>query len=260
MKKGSTLISKRNLEVLESLQSQLHDVRQNLSDDYLEQYWHELVLSWIYHDNALEGVVLTLQELKTSLEGAGNLDLSMIPESEIIIAHRNTIDYVIELSRKKKLQITLPLIKEIYRQLTPDEEGNRQISYRRETLLHRLYFHEISPPEKISYRMRKMVEWAGSAQARKLHPIHYAAEVHSRIITIYPFSTNSGKLARLVMNMVLIHHGFEPLIIHATERQRYYEVLQEPIKSLVRLLVESMKNSLESTVKYLGQAQSRGTG
>jgi len=203
--------------------------------------------------------VLTLQELKASLETPDNVDLSMIPESEVIIAHRNAIHFIRETAAKRRLQITLPLFKELYHLLNPSEEMPKQLPYRRETPLHRLYFHEISPPEKIAYRMKKFIEWVSSSQVKKLHPIQYAGEVHYRLISIYPFSQNSGKFARLIMNLILLHHGFEPIIIHATERQHYYDVLQEPSKALIYLLIEAMKNSLDSTIKYFSLNKTKYT-
>lgn len=257
MKEQSAPISKKDAEYLYRLQKELHRLRIKLTHQDLGRYWHELTLSWIYHDNSLEGVVLTLQELKLSLEGSDRIDISMIPESDVIIAHNNAIAFIKELAERRKLSITLPLIKEIYRILTPQENETKQIPFRRETPLHRLYFHEISDPAKIAYRMKKFVDWTGTAQARKMHPVQFASEVHYRLIAIYPFAYNSGKLSRLVMNMILLHHGFEPIIIHATERQRYYEVLQEPSSSLIHFLLDSMRNTMESTIKYFAPLAAR---
>ena len=59
-----------------------------------------------------------------------------------------------------------------------------------------------------------------------LHPITRAVKAHFRVLSVYPWTKNSGKVARLLMNFILIKHGYLPAVIHSIERQRYYEVLR----------------------------------
>src|SRR5437764_3653000 len=115
-------------------------------------------MSWIYHDHALEGVVLSYQELAAGLGKAPVADASSIPVVNEIQAYKRAIDHVRELGPKKKFSLTPDVIKKLYCLVANDESGKTAV-YRKDNPLHRLYFHEIAPPEKISYQMRKLVEW-----------------------------------------------------------------------------------------------------
>jgi Fic family protein len=47
------------------------------------------------------------------------------------------------------------------------------------------------------------------AEQRELvHPVELAAEMHERIVTIHPFLDGNGRISRLVMNLILLQHGY----------------------------------------------------
>ena len=92
-----------------------------------------------------------------------------------------------------------------------------------------------------------------SDEFAELHPITRATKAHFRLLTAYPWTKNSGKVARLLMNFILIRHGYLPAVIHSIERQRYYEVLRFENEALLNLVVESLENSIETTSKFLDE-------
>jgi hypothetical protein len=242
-----TVVERKSKELAEVLGGR----RVEAFDDFLERF----LISWVYHDSALEGVVLTPHELKCAIDQNIVSDSSLIPTYNEIRAHRIAIGVVYDLVARKRANVNLDAIKRVYAALEPECGDLRLVRYRKDTPLHRLYFHEIAPPEKISYRMRRLVEWAGTSQAKNMHPIKLAAKVHFRLMHIYPFSRGSGKLARLMMNLVLLGNGYQPAIIHATERQRYYDVLRQQHSGLTKLICESVINSTEGALRYFGATE-----
>jgi hypothetical protein len=62
---------------------------------------------------------------------------------------------------------------------------------------------------------------------------------------------DSGKVARLVMNLLLLRSGYPPAIIHSTERQRYYEALRGSSATMHAIVQDAMENSLSSIEKLL---------
>lgn len=238
------------LAIAEERSTELKKVLDLIPRSAIDEFRRNLMISWVYHDNALEGIVLTFHELKCAIDQEIVSDVSLIPTYDEMRAHKEAIELIYELSEKKRAPLTLDTIKRIYAKLNPSVGDVKLVRYRKETPLHRLYFHEIAPPEKISYRMRRLIEWMSSPQAKNMNPIKLAAKLHFRLMHIYPFPKSSGKLARLVMNLVLLRHDYEPAIIHATDRQRYYESLKSQHSGLTRLICESLLNSVEGSVKY----------
>ncbi len=219
----------------------------------LKDYRDRLDVSWIFHDNALEGVVLSYSELKAAIDHRIISDVTLIPMYEEVRNHKTAVDFVREASNAKKPPaVDLELVRKLYAILTP-EEAAKGYPYRRENPLHRLYYHEIAAPEKITYRMRKIGEWMESDEFAELHPITRATRAHFRLLATYPWTKNSGKVARLLMNFILIRHGYLPAVIHSIERQRYYEVLRFENDGLINLVIESLENSIETTGRFLDE-------
>jgi Fic family protein len=98
--------------------------------------------------------------------------------------------------------------------------------------------------------MRKLGEWLESEEFQELHPITRATKAHFRLLSTYPWTKNSGKVARLLMNFILLRHGYLPAVIHSIERQRYYEVLRFENEGLLNLVIESLENSIDTTDKF----------
>lgn len=215
-------------------------------------YQDRLDMSWIYHDSALEGVVYGMDELHAALTSQGVSDSALIPVFDEIRQYKSAIDILREMAEKKRFSITLDTIKRIYAALAPEEaEGKGPPKYRKDMPLHRLYFHDIAPPDKISYRMRQFIQWVNAAETkRSTHPVRLAAKAHYQLLHIYPFPKHSGKVARLVMNLILLHHNYPPAVLHSTERQRYYEALKASDNAAATLVHEALVSSVESAIRY----------
>jgi Fic family protein len=234
---------------MEVLRAKLAGFPSNIIKDYQDR----LDVSWIFHDNALEGVVLSYSELKAAIDHRIISDVTLIPMYEEVRNHKLAVDFVREAhTAKKPIPVDLELVRKLYALLTP-EAAAKGYPYRRENPLHRLYYHEIAAPEKISYKMRKLGEWLESDEFLDLHPITRATKAHLRVLTTYPWTKNSGKVARLLMNFMLIRQGYLPAVIHSIERQRYYEALRYENEGLLNLVVESLENSIETTNKFLDE-------
>jgi Fic family protein len=238
----------------------MEGLREQLSQRHklLTQFQERLDFSWIYHDNALEGVVLSYHELKAAIDKNIISDVTLIPAYADIANHKTAIEFVRETAGRRRVTLGLDFLKKLFQILNKNDvpprngkHAKNQGQYRKDNPLHRLYFHEIAPPEKISYRVRKLVEWLNSEEARKMHPIKRASKAHFRLISIFPWPKHSGKVARLLMNTILLREGYVPAIVHAIERQRYYEVLRSPHSGLTTLISESIYGTVEAAYRFL---------
>lgn len=224
-----------------------------MPERFQREYAESFDMSWIHHDSALEGVVYTFQELKTAIDANIVIvpDSSLQPVCEEIRRHKQAIEWARELGTND-VPLTAEVLKKLYLLLHPEEGDLKSVKYRKEIPQHRLYFHEYAAPDKIAVRIRQAFEWLHGPEPPKLKdPVRVAARLHFDLLRTFPFPEDSGKVARLLMNVILMRAGLPPVIIHSTERQRYYDALRGSLPTIVHMVGESMKNSLTSIEKVL---------
>ncbi len=255
----------REVERVPTLDERAHTIDARLrsqSADFLSQYDENVDMSWIYHDTALEGVVYTFTELTTAFRSneVTVVDSSVMPIYDAIRRHKAAIAFARELAGRKRFTVNVDLLKELHSLFCPDDGDAKMVKYRREIPQHRMYFHEYAAPDKIAHRVRLTLDWLADPETKKnVSPLRIAAKAHYDLACVYPFAKSSGKIARLIMNIILMRNGLPPAIIHATERQRYYETLKAPTAAnLVQMLEDTLNNSLLSIQKMLDDRSQRG--
>jgi len=150
------------------------------------------------------------------------------------------------------------VVKKIYLILHPSEGDLKTVKYRRDVPQHRLYFHEYAPPDKIAYKVRHVVDWLNEPEIRKTrNALRIAAGAHYQLLRVFPFQTDSGKVARLFMNLLLYRSGYPPAIIHAKERQGYYEALKGEPNRILRIVQDSVEDGLASIEKLLDEQETK---
>jgi len=225
-----------------------------IAEEFLRRY----ELSWLYHENALEGVVYSGIELATALENMPVADATFVSTLQEIRNHKVAIDFVRVEARSKKLRINLTLVRKLYDMLGVGFEGRNGAEFRKDMPLHRAYFHEIAQPAKIPALLQKVIDACDSADFRNAHPIQRAAKLHHGFMQVFPYTDNTGRVARLLANLILLHEGYRvPCIIHATDRQRYYESLRLPEPILRDLTIEALDNALNQAEKFFRETPSR---
>jgi Fic family protein len=231
----------------------MEDVREHLADepDIARDFLARYEISWLYHDNGLEGVVLTGQEMAMALANHPVAEATAVALFRELRNHKAAVDLIRAEAAGKKLRINLTLVRRVYETLGAGIEGRSAAEFRKDIPLHRAYFHEIAPPAKIGFLLGKLMDLCESSEFRSLHPVQKASRLSHGFMQVYPFTENSGKVARLLANLVLLHHGYLPCIIHATDRQRYYESLRGPETALRDLMLDALDNGLANAEKYV---------
>ncbi len=247
---------------IEERTAYLEDRLKSAPPEVQAKYRDDLDISWIAHDSALEGVVYTVAELKAAI-GGGDLgptaDSSMQPVVEEIRRHREALNFTREQATRRRVPVTVDVVKRIYTVLHPEEGDIKTVKYRKDIPQHRLYFHEYAPPDKIAYKLRQVIDWVNDPEAKRTRtPVRLAARAHYDLLRIFPFTTDSGKVARLVMNLLLLRSGYPPAIIHSTERQRYYEALKGSSATMLSIVQDAIENSLASIEKLLDAYDGKG--
>jgi len=235
----------RNYRQLQESSELLWEKLEMLSPTQRQIFEERLLMSWVFHDFALEGTVLQIAEIKAATDDEIISSASLIPAYNHIIALRDGIRYLSE-SRGKRLTLNLDWLKKVHQVLLPVDRKD-QVQYRKDNPIHRMYFHDLAPADKISYQMRKLTDWFRTEECKKAHPVALACHVHRTLIRIFPWPEISGRVARLAMNHILINENYWPALIHHVDRQRYYEALRHDQDELLELVVAGIEAGVKSS-------------
>jgi len=227
---------------------------------FQHEYAESFDMSWIYHDSAIEGTVYTFQELRAAFDRPlDSTEPSGQPIVEEIRRHRQAIEFIRVESHKKKEAMTVDFIKQLYLILHPEEGDVKTVRYRKDIPQHRLYFHEYAAPDKISNKVRAVVDWINDPESKKgRSAVRFATRAHYDLLRVFPFTHDSGKVSRLIMNLLLLRASAPPAIVHSTERQRYYEALKGSSAAMTQIVQEAIDNNLASVEKLLDKRESIG--
>ncbi|HEY3875527.1 MAG TPA: Fic family protein, partial [Candidatus Kapabacteria bacterium] len=87
------------------------------------------------------------------------------------------------------------------------------------------YFTE---PIAVAAEMRELINWYRmEEEKRERHPIVFAATLHYRFVRIHLFDDGNGRMARILMNLVLMQHGYPIAIVRTEDKNNYYRALQQ---------------------------------
>ena len=214
--------------------------------DIWAEFHQRFELGWIFHENALEGIVVTHAEMTSALEGRP-IALDTYP------AIRN-FRLAMDLVRKRASEgavISQEFMEELHGILGSHDPKYQVARLRKDFPLHRTYFHDIAQPHDIVSRLQDLVEWAQAEDPDDDDAIAFAARFHHDFMQIFPYAENSGKVGRLLLNFILIRHGYLPVVIHGSDRQRYYDTLRQPRKHMQQFIEQSMTEVLEGGRVYI---------
>lgn len=232
-----------------SLKKEL-DSKRPIPKETLKSLRESINLEWTYNSNGIEGNTLTLRETQVVLEGI-TVGGKSIKEHLEVINHEKAILFLDDLVKDNE-PISEWNIKNIHQLILRDIDNENTGRYRKENVTIKGATH--IPPDylKVPELMEKLIltynTWS------EYHPIIQAALLHGELVKIHPFVDGNGRTSRLLMNLVLMNKGYNPVIIKKESRLRYYEALDKAhitgnytdfVKLVTELEVEMLKKYLE---------------
>jgi len=240
---------------LDRVDDRVEEVRhlmRRIPGDVLAEFWNQLDISTIYHDCALEGEVISPEELNSALDPRIVTDATNLALYTAIRNHKKSFRICRRRARQKKIVFNDEFFKSLHLLFSSAETEPSGDGFRRDIPLHRTYFHEINQARQIRENMTEMLAWLNEeAFTTSSHPLSFAARFHHRFMHIFPYPETSGKVGRAAMNVYLMRNGFLPAVIHSTERQRYYEAIRNSTNELCSLLIDSEAAALDSAARFL---------
>jgi len=217
---------------------------------------HEFELEWTYNSNAIEGNSLTLQETRLVIEEGITIGNKSMREHFEAINHKKAIDYVEEFVKKEKKikeQDVLQLHNLIMKNIDVRERGQ----YRTGNVY--IAKANFTPVDAMQVRglMLDFYDYI-SKNPEKLNPVELAAVAHFKFVNIHPFVDGNGRTARLIMNLLIMQHGFPNVVILNTDRKVYYARLRLADKGNVSPFVEFVAKSVERSLGIYLRALKKG--
>lgn len=190
----------------------------------MREYFH---LSYTYESNQIEGNTLSLQETKLVIEEGMTISGKSLREHLEAINHQNAILFLEELVQNRRT-LTKSLLLQIHRIILYNI-SNEHAGVLRSVPV-RISGSEHIPPQP--YLLEKLMEeyfYFYDHNRSRLHPIILAAEMHEQLVSIHPFIDGNGRTSRLVMNLILLQHGYciANLKGDPTSRMKYYFALEQ---------------------------------
>ena len=234
------------IEEIDRLKRELDKLRP-LPSEVVGRIEQKLRLDLNYHSNAIEGNSLTLGETRSLILHGLTAHGKPIRDSLDIKGHDEAAK-AIEDAVKRNGDLNEAFIRNLHKVLLKEpyeidaitSEGQptkRLISigdYKTQpnnvrTSTGEIYFY--TPPEQVKPAMSDLIDWYRKNEHEGEHPIVIAATFHYRFVRIHPFDDGNGRMARLLMNMILIKHGYTVAIIPIEERDQYIQTLEQADKS-----------------------------
>lgn len=186
----------------------------------LQEYYR---IGLTYTSNALEGNSLTETETKVLIEDGLTVSGKPLRDHLEALGHAVAYDHLLTLVQQKNFTEAdiLKLHYLFYHKIDEARAG----AYRQEQVFVTGTDFVFPKVQEVPVLMKKFIDECAE-QKKTLHPVVFAAWVHVRFVTIHPFIDGNGRLARLLMNLVLLQHGYIVTIIPPILRHEYIRLVR----------------------------------
>lgn len=221
----------------------------NISDHLRKQIREYYRIGLTYTSNALEGNSLTESETKIVLEDGITIGGKRLIEHLEVIGHSDAYTYLYDLVKKN--EITEDDIKWLhhlfYFRIDEDKAGN----YRTEKAVITGSKYPLPGPKELPDLMDQLIVAIGRFRKEK-HPVEAAALAHKEFVFIHPFVDGNGRVARLLMNLILLQEGFEIAIIPPIMRNDYIRSLEKAHvddSDFIQLIAKMLKETQQDYIR-----------
>lgn len=232
----------------------LLDKKRPLPKEVLLKLREQMLIEETYNSNAIEGNTLTLKETRLVLETGITIAGKSLREHFEVTNHRDAIIFLEGLVKNKKIKENDILA--IHSIISKEIEKEFAGRYRRGQV--RILGTRYLPPNylRVPQLMEGLIRWI-NGNPEKIHLIELAALAHYKLAAIHPFYDGNGRTARLLMNLILMQHGWPSAIVPFNERKRYFNSLEKADQNnylpFVNLMAQFIECSLDLYLAAIGK-------
>lgn len=165
-----------------------------------------------------------------------------------------TFEMIAELAAKTSHQIDDGDVKNIHRIVVRNLDDKNAGCYRGIKMTFGAGAEALPDPVRVQRMMNDFGMWLFTAGT--LHPAALAADAHLRLMAIQPFLSGNACTARMLMNLILLRHGYPPALFSRREKKEYWDVLEKAVfknsrTEYDRLVNRAVNRGLETYIRAL---------
>lgn len=240
------------LSEIDLLQKEINQFRP-LDAHMLKQIKEYYRIGLTYTSNALEGNSLTETETKIVLEDGLTIGGKPLKDHYEAMGHSEAYDFLYSLSAHKTL--TQDDIKKLHKLFYHRIDEKSAGEYRKVKVFIQGSKYPLPLPEKVPLLMQEYIKNIPELR-KKNHPVISAALIHKEFVFIHPFIDGNGRVARLLMNLILLQEGYNVSIIPPIFRREYIDGLEKAhtdekpfLKLIVQMVKETQKDYLRLFIR-----------
>ncbi len=177
----------------------------------------------VWSSNAIEGNTLTEDETAIILRDGVTVGQHTLGEVFEAIGGGKAYDYMFTLIESKT--ISKDDILHFHELVTFGQPELQPGKLRNVDVIIAGLDESLPPYQDVPALFEEFAKWL-SESGNNEEPIGFASEAHARLVSIHPFRDGNGRVSRLVMNTILLQHGYLPVSIPPIFRHDYISALQ----------------------------------
>jgi len=257
-----------SLEAVNKLAEELKGMLPMKSEDQ-KRLDKKFRLEFNYNSNHIEGNTLTYGETELLLIFDDTKGNHTMREYEEMKAHDVALQMTEEFATDKERPLTEQFIKNLNKTIlvrpywkdaiTSDGQNTRREikvgeykEYPNSVRLQNGEMFDYANPIDTPIQMQELIEWYRQEEAQT-HPVILAAMLHYKFVRIHPFDDGNGRIARLLLNYVLLKNELPPVIIKSDDKVNYLRALNRAdvgdIDAFIEYVAEQVEWSLSISIK-----------
>jgi Fic family protein len=208
----------------------------------------------IYHSNAIEGNTLNVGETRQVVELGLTITGKSLKDQAEAKNLAAAIDFLEDLAARTDLPIREHEIRQIHALVLKGVDDQNAGKYREVQVEISGSAYTPPSPTAIVPQMAEFSQWLANASVpnadfASAKGLINAAVAHTWFVYVHPFIDGNGRVARLLMNLMLMRFGYPIAVITREDRLRYYDALEvsqvSDLSPFLALVAESVFESLE---------------
>jgi len=212
-----------------------------MNPEYQQKLDKKFRLEFNYNSNHIEGNTLTYGETELLLifgDTQGNHNLR---EYEEMKGHDLALKLAEDLVADNEHPLTESFIKNLNEiilkepfwkeAVTADGQNTRRLikvgnykEYSNSVRLPNGEMFNYASPAETPILMQELTDWYRT-EGKALHPVTLASMLHYKFVRIHPFDDGNGRIARLLLNYVLLKNNLPIITVKSTDKQNYLRAL-----------------------------------